>query len=86
METTRSNVHHALTRPVQLTVRPITLGLVALLATVAVTLAIVLAASGGSENADPGYTKSVRVAPSAHVPNPDERNQKPGLNGPGMRP
>ena len=83
METTRGNIHHALTRPVQLTVRPITLGLVALLAVVAVTLAIALGGSGG---ADPGYTKSVRVAPSAHVPNPDERNQKPGLNGPGMRP
>ena len=86
MATTRGNVHHALTRPVQLTARPITLALLALLAAFAVTLTIALAASGGSGNDQAGYTKSVRVAPSAHIPSPADRNQDPGLNGPGMRP
>ena len=85
MTTTRRAVHKALRTPVELTVRPITLTLVALLAAVALTLAIAFVATSGGD--DPaGYTRSVRVAPAAHVPTPDERNQPPGLNGPGMRP
>lgn len=86
MATTRGNLHHSLARPVQLTVRPITLALVALPAAAALTLAIALGASGGSGNDQAGYTESVRVAPSAHIPSRADRNQKPGLNGPGMRP
>lgn len=87
MATTRGNVHHALATPVQLHVRPITLGLIALVTAVAMTVAIALAASGGGASDESGYTKSVRVAPSAqYVPSPSERNQQPGLNGPGMRP
>lgn len=85
MATPRSNVHHALATPVHVRVRPITLGLIALLTAVALTVAIALAAGGGGEQS--GYTKSVRVAPSGqYVPSAAERNQQPGLNGPGMRP
>ena len=85
MTTTRRAVHKALRTPVELTVRPITLTLVALLAAVALTLAIAFVATSGGDD-QTGYTRSVRVAPAAHVPTPDERNQPPGLNGPGMRP
>jgi hypothetical protein len=44
------------------------------------------AANAGND--DPaGYTKSVRVVPSAPIPPRQlERHQQPGLNGPGMRP
>ena len=87
MATTRGELHHALATPVQFRVRPITLGLIALLTAVAMTVTIALAASGGGVGDESAYTKSVRVAPSAqHSPTPAERNQDPGLNGPGMRP
>ena len=85
MTTTRGTVHKALRTPVQLTVRPLTLTLLALLAAVVFALAVALVATGGGDD-QTGYTKSVRVAPAGHVPTPDERNQPPGLNGPGMRP
>jgi len=81
----RGTAHHALATPVRLTVRPITLALVALLVAAIVAVAIVLAASGGGDQA--GASNSVRVAPSAPIPpSPAERKQPPGLNGPGMRP
>ena len=84
MATIRST-QQALATPVRLTVRPITLALVTLLVGAALALTIALAAGGGSDPA--GATKSVRVTPSAPIPpSPAERNQPPGLNGPGMRP
>jgi hypothetical protein len=87
MASTRSDVQHPLARPVQITVRPITLALVTLLTVIAL-VAITLAASGGSEDGQAGYTKSVRVAPSSGPmpPSPAERHRKPGLLGPGMHP
>lgn len=87
MATTRANVQHALATPIQLRVRPITLGLIALLTAIALTIAIALGTSGGGAVDEAGYTKSVRVAPSVQsTPSPAERNQQPALNGPGMRP
>jgi hypothetical protein len=84
MATTRANVQNALGTPVQVKVRPITVALVALIATVAVALAIALAASGGGSGE---ATEPVRVTPSApNVPTPAERNQDPALGGPGMHP
>ena len=84
MATLRS-AHQAIATPVRLTVRPITLAIAALLLTAILALAVVLAASGGDDQ--PGTTKPVRVTPSAPIPpSPAERNQPPGLNGPGMRP
>jgi hypothetical protein len=81
----RSGAHHTLATPVRLTVRPITLALVALLVTAILAVAIVLAASGGGDQA--GATKSVRVVPSAPLPpSAAQRHQPPGLNGPGARP
>jgi hypothetical protein len=81
----RGDAHHALATPVRLTVRPITLALIALLIAAILAAAIVLAASSGGDQA--AATKSVRVTPSAPIPpSPAERNQPPGLNGPGMRP
>ena len=69
----------------RLTVRPLMLALVALLVAAVLALAIVLAASGGGDQA--GAAKSVRVTPSAPLPpSAAERHQPPGLNGPGMRP
>lgn len=85
MTTLKGSAHYTLATPRQLTVRPITLALVALLAAAALALAIALAASGGDDNA--GASKSVRVTPSAPLPpSAAERDQPPGLNGPGMRP
>jgi hypothetical protein len=78
-------MHAALRTPVQFTVRPLTLTLLALLAAVVLTLAVAFVATGGNDD-QTGYTKSVRVAPAAHVPTPDERDRPAGLNGPGMRP
>lgn len=87
MATSRGSVQQALATPVQFRVRPITLGLIALLTAVALTVAIALAAGSGGAGEGSGYTKSVRVAPSAqYIPGPAERSQQPGLNGPGMRP
>jgi hypothetical protein len=81
----RGSAHHTLATPVRLTARPIALALAALLATAILTVAIVLAPSGGGDQA--GATKSVRAAPSAPLtPSPAERHQPPGLNGPGARP
>jgi hypothetical protein len=81
----RGSAHHTLATPVRLTVRPITLALAALLVTAILALAIVLAASGGDDQA--GAAKPVRVTPSAPLPpSPAERQQPPGLNGPGARP
>jgi hypothetical protein len=65
--------------------QPLMLALVALAVTAILAVAIVLAASGGGDQA--GASKSVRVTPSAPIPpSPAERHQPPGLNGPGMRP
>ena len=85
MTTTRGTVHKALRTPVQFTLRPLTLSLLVLLAAVVFTLAVAFVATGGGDD-QTSYTKSVRVAPAAHVPTPDERKQPAGLNGPGMRP
>jgi hypothetical protein len=85
MTTLRASAQHALATPRQLTVRPITIALTALLIAAALALAVALAASGGDDN--PGATKSLRVTPSAPMPpSPAERNQPPGLLGPGMQP
>ena len=87
MSTLRGAPHRTAATPVQLTVRPITLALAALLIAAALTLTIALAASGGNGDEPAGFTKSVRVTPSAPIPpSPLERHQQPGLNGPGMRP
>jgi hypothetical protein len=81
----RGSAPHPLTTPVRLTVQPITLALVALLVTAILAVAIVLAASGGDDQA--GAAKSVRVTPSAPLPpSAAQRHQPPGLNGPGAHP
>ena len=81
----RGSAQQTLTTPVRLTVQPITLALVALVVTAILALAIVLAASGGGDQA--GAAKSVRVTPSAPLPpSAAQRHQPPGLNGPGARP
>ena len=83
MATLRGTAHRTLGTPIQIAVRPITLALAALLVAAALALAIALA--GNASNGD-GFTKSVRVAPSAPIPpSPTERDHPPGLNGPGMR-
>jgi len=85
MTSLKGTASHTLTTPVRLTVRPITLALIALLIAAALALAIAIAASGEADQ--PGAPKSVRVAPSAPIPpSPAERDQPPGLKGPGMRP
>jgi hypothetical protein len=82
----RGSAHQTLATPVRLTVRPITLALVALLVTAILAAAVVvLAANGGDDQA--GATKSVGVTPSAPLPpSAAQRHQPPGLNGPGARP
>jgi hypothetical protein len=87
MSTVRGTAHRTLGTPVQITVRPITLAVAALLVAAALALTIALAASGGNGDEQAGFTKSVRVTPSAPIPPSSlERHQQPGLNGPGMRP
>jgi hypothetical protein len=81
----RASAHHTLATPVRLTVRPITLALVALLVTAILAVAIVLATGGGSDQA--GATKSESAAPSTPLPpSAAQRDQPPGVNGPGARP
>ena len=80
----RGSAHHTLTTPVRLTVQPITLALAALVVTAVLAVAMVVAASGGDEQA--GATKSVRVTPSAPTAGDIQRSQPPGVNGPGARP
>jgi hypothetical protein len=81
----RGDAHNALATPIRVSARPIALALVGLLVAAILAATIVLATSGGGDQAD--ATKSVRVTPSAPIPpSPAERNQPPGLNGPGMRP
>jgi hypothetical protein len=83
----RGSAHHTLATPVRLTVRPITVALVALLVVAVLALAIALAASSGNGDDQGGPSNSVRVTPSAPIPpSPAQRNQPRGLNGPGMRP
>jgi hypothetical protein len=81
----RGSAHNSLAAPARLTVRPITLALAALLVTAILAVAIVLAASGGGDQA--GAVKSVHVTPSAPLTAGDiQRSQPPGVNGPGARP
>ena len=80
----RGNAHHTLATPVRFTVRPITLALVALLVTAILAVAIVLAASGGGDQA--GTAEPVRVTPSAPTAGDIQRSQPPAVNGPGARP
>jgi hypothetical protein len=81
----RESAHHTLATPARLTVRPITLALVALLVTAILAVAIVLATSGGSDQA--GATKSEPASPSTPLPpSAAQRHQPPGVNGPGARP
>jgi hypothetical protein len=81
----RGNAHHTFAMPARLAVRPITLALVTLLVTAILAVAIVLATSGGSDQA--GATKSESSAPSTPLPpSAAQRHQPPGVNGPGARP
>jgi hypothetical protein len=81
----RGSAHHTLATPTRLAVRPITLALGALLVTAVLAVAIVLATSGGSDQA--GATKSDSVAPSTPLPpSAAQHHQPPGVNGPGARP
>jgi hypothetical protein len=85
MSTLRGGAHRTLVTPVQVTLRPITLVLAALAVAAVLSLAVVLAGNTGSSDRA-GFTKSVRVLPSAPIPpSPVERDQRAGLNGPGMR-
>jgi hypothetical protein len=80
----RGSAHHTLATPVRLTVQPIWLALAALLVTAILAVAIVLATSGGGDQA--GAAKSVRVTPSAPTAGDIQRTQPPGVSGPGARP
>jgi hypothetical protein len=66
---------------IQVHARAVVLALATVLAVTLAALVIAVASSGGG--AEP-----VRVAPTSGPipPSPAERNQPPGLNGPGMRP
>jgi hypothetical protein len=66
---------------IRLGARSVTIALAVALAITLTALVIVLATSGGG-------TEPVRVAPTSGPipPSPAERDQPPGLNGPGLRP
>jgi hypothetical protein len=78
----RASAHHT---PARLAARPMTLALVALLVTAILAVAIVLATSGGSDQAS--ATNAESAAPSTPLPpSTAQRHQPPGVNGPGARP
>jgi hypothetical protein len=83
MSSLRGGVPATLTTRVQLSSRTITTVLIAALAAAVLALSIALAVStGGSQDGAP-----VRVAPAPNLPpSPAERDQPPGLLGPGMNP
>jgi hypothetical protein len=66
---------------IQIDARAVAVALAAALAVALTALVIVLASSSGG-------TEPVRVVPTSGPvpPSPAEREQPPGLNGPGMRP
>ena len=68
-------------------VRPIALAIVAVLVAALLALALALAVSGGSGQEQASPAKAAQAGPPSTIPpSPQERHQKPGLNGPGMRP
>jgi hypothetical protein len=79
----RGSAHHTLTTR-RLAVRPTALALAALLVTAILAVAIVLAISGGSDQA--GATNSESPTPSAPTAGDIQRSQPPGINGPGAHP
>jgi hypothetical protein len=81
MTTSPGGAHHLPAPGIRLGARSVTIALAAALAITLTALVIVLATSGGG-------TEPVRVAPTSGPipPSPAERDQPPGLNGPGMRP
>lgn len=81
MTALRGGAEHLSTPRIQIDARAVAVALAAALAVALTALVIVLASSsGGSE--------PVRVAPTSGPvpPSAAEREQPPGLNGPGMRP
>jgi hypothetical protein len=81
MTALRGGTEHLSTPRIHVHARGVAIALAAALAVAFTALAIVLATSSGG-------TEPVRVAPtSAPIPpSAAEREQPPGLNGPGMRP
>jgi hypothetical protein len=80
MTTLRGGAHNLPTSRISADRLALAIALAAAVAVALTVLVIVLATSGGAE--------PVRVAPSSGPlpPSPAERDQPPGLNGPGMRP
>jgi hypothetical protein len=80
MTTLRDGADHLPTSGISVDRLAVGIALAAAVAVAVTVLVIVLATSGGTE--------PVRVAPSSGPlpPSPAERDQPPGLNGPGMRP
>ena len=83
MTTLRSGAGQVPAPRIQVSARALAIALAAALAVALTALVLVLATSSGG-----GSTEPVRVAPTSGPipPSPAERHQKPGLDGPGMRP
>jgi hypothetical protein len=81
MTTLRGGAEQLPTPRIHVDARAVAIALAAALAVALTALAIVLATSSGG-------TEPVRVAPTSGPipPSATERDQPPGLNGPGMRP
>jgi hypothetical protein len=81
MTTLRSGAEHLPAPGIGLGARSVAIALAAALAITLTALVLVLATSGGG-------TEPVRVVPTSGPtpPSAAERDQPPGLNGPGMRP
>lgn len=68
-------------------VRQIALAIVAVLVAALLILALVLALGGGSGQEQTSHFNAAQTGPGAPLPPSfQQRHQKPGLNGPGMRP
>jgi hypothetical protein len=81
MTTLRSGAEQLPAPGIRLGLRSVIIALAAALAITLTALVLVLATSGGG-------TEPIRVAPTSGPipPSAAERDQAPGLNGPGMRP
>jgi hypothetical protein len=87
MSTSTDTTPRALITSRPVGVRPIALAIVAVLVAALLVLALVLALSGGSGREQTSSSNPAQTRPGALIPpSPVERHQRPGLNGPGMRP
>jgi hypothetical protein len=87
MSTTTDTTSRAVVTRRPVGVRSIALAIVAVLVAGLLALTLALAVGGGSGQEQPSRFKAAQTGSGGPIPPSfQERHQKPGLNGPGMRP